>query len=154
MSVSPISTSRANPYQAQLAGAFKQRGQDFKALGNALQSGDLAGAQQAFAALKKDTQIIQSAQQQQRQPSGQNSRVTPDFKTVESALNSGDLSGAQKAFATVEQDIQALRKSHGGHGHHVHQALAPQNTTQSDNDGADGNNSSTQSIGTNTNQSG
>jgi hypothetical protein len=149
MSVSPISTSSANPYQAQLASAFRQRGQDFKALGNALQSGDLAGAQQAFAALKKDTQTIQSAQQQQSQPPGQNSRIRPNFATVESALDSGDLSGAQKAFAIVQQDIQAVRKFHG---RHVHQTPAPQSTTQNDSEGADGGDSSIQSIGTNTNQ--
>lgn len=152
MSVSPISPSSANPanpYQAQLADAFKQRGQDFKALGNALQSGDLAGAQQAFAALQTDTQTIQSTQQPQSQLSGQNSPVSQDFKTLESALNSGDLSGAQKAFATVQQDVQAARKSHGHHGHHVHQAPAAQSTTQDDNNGTD----STQPIGTNTNVS-
>ena len=153
MSVSPISSSSANPvnpYQAPLADAFKQRGQDFKALGNALQSGDLAGAQQAFAALQKDTQTIQSAQSQ---PSGQNSPGSQDFKTLESALNAGDLSGAQKAFATVQQDLQTARKSHGGHGHHVHQAPAPQSTTQTDTDGVVGGTSSTQSTGTNTNLS-
>ena len=150
MSVSPISISTASPYQAQLASAFKQRGQDFKALGNALQSGDLAGAQQAFAALKKDTQTIQSAQQQQSQPSGPNSRIRPNFETVESALDSGDLSGAQKAFATVQQDIQAVRKSPG---RHVHQTPAPKSTTQTDSEAAKDGNSSTQSIGTNTNQS-
>jgi ribosomal protein S20 len=146
MSVSPISSSAANPYQAPLVDAFKQRGQDFKALGTALQSGDLAGAQQAFAALQKDTQTIQSAQSQ---PSGQNSPGSQDFKTLESALNSGDLSGAQKAFATVQQDVQTARKSHGGHGHHVHQAPAPQSTTQTDTDGT----SSILSTGTNTNLS-
>ena len=147
MSVSPISTASVNLYQAQVARAFKQRGLDFKALGNALQSGDLAGAQQAFAALKKDTQTIQGAQRQQSQPSVQNSRVRPNFQTVESALNAGDLSGAQKAFDTVQQQIQAARKPHGG------QAGAPQSTTQNDIDGADGGNSSPPSIGTNTNQS-
>ena len=146
MSVSPISPASVNLYQAQVARAFKQRGLDFKALGNALQSGDLAGAQQAFAALKKDTQTIQGAQRQQSQLSGQHSRVRPNFQTVESALNAGDLSGAQKAFDTVQQEIQAARKSHGGH------AGERQTTTQND-DGADGGNSSSPSIGTNTNQS-
>jgi hypothetical protein len=150
MSVSPISSSSVNPYQAQLADAFQQRGQDFKALGTALQSGDLAGAQQAFAALKTDTTTIQSAQSQ---PSWQNSPVSQDMKTLESALNSGDLSGAQKAFATLQQDVQAVRKSHGGHGHHVHHAPAPQSTNQTDTDGAAGGTSSTAAIGTNTNLS-
>ena len=141
MSVSPVSTSPANSYQTQLATAFQQRGQDFKAL---------AGAQQAFAALKKDTQTIQSAQQQQSQPSGQNRRVRPNFIMVESALSAGDLSGAQKAFATVQQDIQAVRKSPDGH---VYQTSAPHSMTQNDTDGADVGNSSTHTIGTNTNQS-
>ncbi len=149
MSIAPISTSAANPYQAQVVGAFKQRGQDFKALGKALQSGDLVGAQQAFAALKKGTQTIQSVQQRQSLPSGQNRRVSPNFKTVESALNSGDLSGAQKGFAIVQQDIEAVHKSPGGH---VHQPAVPQGLPQNDNQGPDGGNSLIHTIGTNTNQ--
>ena len=151
MSVSLVSSSSATPYQARLADAFRQRVEEFKALGNALQSGDLGGAQQAYASLKKDTQTIQIAQQQHSQPSRQISRLRPDFKAVESALNSGDLSAAQTAFATLQQDIQSLRKSHGGHDSHVHQAPALQSPTQ--NDDADSSNISTPSIGTYTNQS-
>ena len=56
MSISSVSNN-ANPLQsAQMSGAFKQRKQDFAALGSALQSGDLAGAQKAFSALQQDTQ--------------------------------------------------------------------------------------------------
>jgi hypothetical protein len=144
MSVSPISTSSGSLYPTQVAGAFKQREQDFTALGTSLQAGNLVGAQQAFAALKKDTQTIQSAQRQQIQPSGLISRLRPNFSHVERALNAGDLLGAQKAFDTVQQEIQAARKHHGGQG-----------TTQNDSDGANGgiSSSSTQSVGTNTNQS-
>jgi hypothetical protein len=151
MSISPISTSFAYSYQAQLAGAFMQRGQDFETLGHALQSGDLAAAQEAFVALKKDTQTIQNAQQQ-TPPSGQGTRVSPNFKMVESALNSGDLSGAQKAFATVQQEIQAVRKSHGSHVHLAPQAPGTQNASENDNDGLEVGNRSAPSIGTHTNQ--
>jgi len=147
MPLSSISTSSAYPYKDQVAHAFRQREQDFTRLGHALQSGDLAGAQQAFAALKKDTQTIQHAQQLRSLPSGQNARGSRNFKEIESALNSGDLSGAQKAFAIVQQDIQAVRRSHGSLGYQT-PAVA-----QNDDDGARGSDSSIQSIGTKTDQS-
>ena len=148
MSVSPISGLSYDPYQAQLASAFKQRAQHFTTLGNALQSGDLSAAQQAFAALKKDTHTIQIAQQRQALPAAQNSRVTPNFSGVETALNSGDLSGAKKAFALVQQHIQAAHQSRNGQGH-----LAPQNANQNNRDGDEVGRRSTESMGSNTDQS-
>lgn len=55
MSVSAVSSTDSS-YQTNLQTAFTQVQNDFKQLGKALQSGDLAGAQQAFATLMQDAQ--------------------------------------------------------------------------------------------------
>jgi hypothetical protein len=71
---------------------------DLAAIGNALQSGDLTGAQNAFATLMQDM----------GNSSGQSTASTPgtDLTALSSALQSGDLTGAQNAFATLMQDLQ------------------------------------------------
>lgn len=128
----------SNPYvqnaqsQSGLSAAFKQRKQDFSTLANALSSGDLQGAQQAFASLQQDMQAIQqargaqgagpdgnfngNAQNGQGGAQGAASQRQQDFSALASALSSGDLQGAQKAFATLQQDMQALRQGHHHHG--------------------------------------
>lgn len=118
MTTSGISSSGTNPYQSSMRSEFKQRGQDFKALDSALQSGDLSGAQKAFAALQTDMQNIQSSRSQQGQGQQQNSPFANDFQALSDALNSGDVSAAQKAFATLKQDMQAARQAHGGQAAH------------------------------------
>jgi hypothetical protein len=71
---------------------------DLAALGGALQSGDLTGAQDAFATLPQDM----------GNGSGQTTTATPgmDLTSLGNALQSGDLTGAQDAFATLMQDLQ------------------------------------------------
>jgi hypothetical protein len=82
---------------------MQQRRQEFAALGQALQSGDLQSAQKAFAALNpsaaSSTQAAQSSSK---------------FSGLAQALQSGDLAGAQKAFAAISS-----------HGHHRQQAPTP-----------------------------
>src|SRR5207249_5082093 len=53
MAVSGVCAS-TNNYQSTVQNTFKQRQQDFQSLADALQAGNLPGAQQAFAALQKD----------------------------------------------------------------------------------------------------
>ncbi|MBZ0090671.1 MAG: hypothetical protein K8F27_00395 [Sulfuricellaceae bacterium] len=145
MSISSIS-SGSNPYvqNAQsgasgLSDLFKQRKQDFSTLASALKSGDLQGAQQAFASLQQDNQTIQQSRGAQGaggassgggdadgdndgSKSGQagaqgvGGQRAKDFAALSSALGSGDLQGAQQAFATLQQDIQTSRQGH--HHHH------------------------------------
>lgn len=86
---------------------FKQIKQDFNDLATALQSGDLSGAQQAFASLQQDSPQLARGLNNATDPMGK------ALGNLASALKSGDLSGAQKAFAALQQVAQGVR-----HGHH------------------------------------
>lgn len=100
--------------------------QDFKGLANALQSGDLAGAQSAFSTLQSDLQNSQT--KKSADLLDPNSQLGKDFKAIQDALSSGDLKSAQDAFATLKQDF---RGTHRAHGHR-------QNRVDNDGDGDDG----------------
>jgi hypothetical protein len=124
--------STLNAYQPHVQSNFKQRQQDVQNLASALQSGDLTGAQTAFAALQK-------LRQGQQTPSGQqgNNATNPirtDFTALGKALQSGDISGAQSAFATLQKDVQSLQQGQGGqqvgghHHHHHHGGNTPEAT--------------------------
>ena len=94
---------------------------DLAAIGQALQNGDIGGAQTAFATLQKDMQQMRQTQggQQSRRAhhhhhhhhggaqNAQNTTSNPfsDLAAISSALQSNDLSGAQNAFATLQQDL-------------------------------------------------
>jgi hypothetical protein len=121
-----ISAVNSNLYEYQTAAqqsTFQQRAQDFKALQSALQSGDLSGAQQAFASLQQDlpgtAQIANGSNQ-----SNPVSKVSQDFQALQSALQSGDLATAQQAFSTLQQDLQSAHKAHHHH-HHAPDSSAP-----------------------------
>ena len=118
MTVSGVSTTD-NVYSSDLQNAFKQRMSDFKQLGDSLQSGDLAGAQQAFATLQQDAQTT-------GRPSGADSQADAAMQKLQDSLNSGDLSGARQAFA-------ALKK---GHGHHHHRTSGSTQSTPAPSAGA------------------
>ena len=89
---------------------MKQFQTSFENLDNALQSGDLTAAQQAFSTLLQGT------------PSNNNPQdnIKSDFDALGKALNSGDMAAAKKAFSKLEQDMQALKTSR--HHHHHKQA--------------------------------
>lgn len=100
----PISSvGSSSMYQASGASNWQQRRQDFNTLAQDLQSGNLSGAQQAYAALTQNA------------PGGSVDPNSPLGKLGQ-ALQAGDITGAQKAFAT----LKAAR-----HGHH-HHAASPQ----------------------------
>jgi hypothetical protein len=109
---------------AQARSSIQQQSQNFKALTGALQSGDLAGAQGAYATLQ---QQIQSASQSTGGTSLFNgsSSIGKDFKAIGSALQSGDVSGAQSALASFKQDIKAARHHRHSHGTAGNQASSP-----------------------------
>jgi len=111
MTVSPASAPNADNdvWQTQR----KQRNQDFKALQSALQSGDLTGAQQAFANFQQDAPSSSPAGKKT-----QNTQAVADFQSLQSALQTGDLNAAQKAFASWQQDLQSAGKAHHHHHHH------------------------------------
>ncbi|HUW50486.1 MAG TPA: hypothetical protein VMV75_05655 [Sulfuricella sp.] len=132
MSISSVS-STTSLQPNQIADIFKQRKQDFTTLANALQSGDLAGAQKAFASMQQDSQTISQARGGQGSDrdgnndgskavqAGQSSQsgktgMRDLMNQLQQALSSGDLQSAQQAFASVQQSMQANQ----GQGHHHH----------------------------------
>jgi hypothetical protein len=94
-----------------------QRKQDFQSLANALQSGNLADAQKAFAQLQSDGLNTGQTQSSNSQGSGQSSPL----QALTTALQNGDLSGAQQAFAQLQQGMKA-------HHHHHHQGAGSSQT--------------------------
>jgi DNA-binding FadR family transcriptional regulator len=108
MSVSPlVSNPLLDPSTATGPNAHRK---DLKALADALQSGDMAAAQKAFAQLLKDSPRLAQAVND-TQTASSNPRVA-DFQTLAKALNSGDLSGAQQAMAQLLQDAPRAGKHH------------------------------------------
>jgi DNA-binding FadR family transcriptional regulator len=115
MSISAVS-SNVTAYQTNAQNSFRERRADFQQLAQALQSGNMTGAQQAFAALQQ-AGSSSGAQGQSSPPSGQSNPLANDFSTLGQALQAGDLSSAQKAFATLQQDMQGIRQAHHHHHH-------------------------------------
>ena len=107
-SLSSVS-SATDPYQSTNLGAFVQFVNDFNAIGNALQSGNLPGAQTALAAFQQA--LPGGPQSQSRQPFGNNSQANTDFQSLTGALQSVDLAGAKKAYASLQTDLEGGGKS-------------------------------------------
>lgn len=127
-------SSLGSPYSSRQNNAANRKN-DFQALASALNSGDLSGAQNAFAALQKDLPPGQQAGATGGQnDNSKNNPVATDFQNLSQALSSGDLSSAQSAFAKLQQDMQAMQGGHRGHHHHHGGgAIAPQPQPQPDN---------------------
>lgn len=133
MSVSAISSSQtATPQDnaSTLPPALQALANQYNALGASLDSNDLAGAQQAFAALVQSvpaapppTDASPASSDASSPPSDPS--VGSDLVSLGQALQSGDLSGAQAAFAKLQQAVQAADptatdKPRGHHRHHGH----------------------------------
>ncbi|HUA54220.1 MAG TPA: hypothetical protein VMB81_18740 [Candidatus Sulfotelmatobacter sp.] len=104
---------------------------NYNTLGQSLASGDLSGAQQAYASL------IQSVTGGGASDPSSTTATTPsatsmlggagasggssggsvgsDLVTLGQALSSGNLAGAQQAFSTLNQAVQAAGQGHGAH---------------------------------------
>jgi hypothetical protein len=122
MTVTNISPA-ANQYTNTVQSPWKQEAKDFKALRSALKSGDLSGAQTAFAALQQDaanTSQTASSTSGSTSASGQPDPLTSAFQALQSALQSGNLSGAQSAFASIQEDLQNSGSTQSAHHHHHH----------------------------------
>jgi hypothetical protein len=100
-----IAAASSNSIYQQLQGFYQQRKADLQQLGQALQSGDLAGAQQAFNAIQT---LGQGGPFASADPF-RNTQREQDFAAVGQALQSGDLAGAQQAFATLESTFHSQR---------------------------------------------
>ncbi len=120
MSISSISTNTPAYQPPQPNGAR----QNFQQLSQAVQSGDLASAQQAYAAL---TQNLPS-----QGANAGNGQFQQAIQSIGSALQSGNISGAQNALQALQTQMKG---AHHGHHHHgqTQQADAsqPSSTTSS-----------------------
>jgi soluble cytochrome b562 len=119
MSVSSVS-SATNLYQTSYNNGFAQSIQDFNALKNALQSGNLSNAQSAFATWQQDIQNDPRMQSLLNGSQSGSSQISQDYQSLQSALQSGDVASAQKAFASFQQDLQTQMQSGQVKGHHHH----------------------------------
>jgi hypothetical protein len=72
-------------------------------LQNDLSSGNLSGAQSAFAALQLVSQTLATAS---GNTASGNSQFSTDLNALGSALTAGDLTAAKSAFATVQSDLK------------------------------------------------
>jgi hypothetical protein len=108
MSVSAISSS--NPLlQANIMQTTKQQQQtEFQQLTQALQSGNLTNAQQAFSALTNSATSSGLLSVQLKQ----------DLSKLGSALQSGNLSSARQAYSSVQQNLHS--NSLAAHHHRPH----------------------------------
>lgn len=104
---------------ASLAQSTKTQN-DFQQLMQSLQSGDLSGAQAAYAALT--SQSTNSGQSISSRPSSTANTLNADLTAVGKALQSGDLKAARQAFAQLQQDAQAAA---GTRPHHHRRWLGP-----------------------------
>jgi thioredoxin-like negative regulator of GroEL len=140
MSVTAVN-SNASIYQIDLPTNAKQIKTDFQNLTAALQSGDMASAQQAFAALRKDDPQVAKALAQTGKSS--NPQVNA-LQSLASALKSDDVPAAQAAMTSLQQAL----KGHRGHHHGAPAAATPPTNTvaangtdsDNDNDGSTGSN--------------
>ena len=122
-SISAVS-SITDPYRITGQQNLGQIGQDFKAIGSALQSGDLSTARTALTTFQQDLQA--ASKTGATQIFGKNSQANADYKSLAAALQSGDLSAAQKAFASLQTDLRLVHKGH----HHHHSPNSTSATTQ------------------------
>jgi len=116
MSIGAVSSSTPSIQPNSQQDAMRQ---NFQALTQALQSGNLTAAQQAYATL---TQNMPS----QASGDSSNDQTNPfqqALASIGSALQSGDISGAQTAM----QNLTETMKAHKGHHH---QGAQSQSTDQ------------------------
>jgi ribosomal protein S20 len=93
----------AQPFQA-----------DFQALGSKLQSGDLEGAKQVYAAMQDKIKGHQP-------PSGGDDPMAQGFAALGKALESGDTQAAQSAYHSMQTKMESMASrmgasTHGGFG--------------------------------------
>ena len=101
----------SSPYQTQMANARVQRQTEFQQLGQDLQSGNIAAAQQDFVNLTKSF----STSAQTPTTSSTPTSMAQEFQKLDQDLQSGNLSAAQTDYTQIQRDMQ---QTHAAHGHH------------------------------------
>jgi hypothetical protein len=109
MSVSAIFPSSALSQVNNAPNTNQQQRTEFQQLTQALQSGNLSSAQQAFSALS--TSATSSGRL--------GVQLTQDLSKLGSALQSGNLSNARQAYSSVQQNLQSSNPL-AAHHHRAH----------------------------------
>jgi TolA-binding protein len=100
-----MSIGAVTPNIASNGNHLRPERQDLQQVQKALNSGDLAGAQQAFAQFKQDFHAAHNGRALFQ--TGVSDTLKQDLETLQSALKSGDLAGAQQAFTQFKADFKA-----------------------------------------------
>jgi hypothetical protein len=111
MSISGIGSGTAS-----LIGLYQRRRQDLQSLESAVQSGDIASAQQALTSYQQDGQNIESAQASSAGALGgsaQASQLSGDLAFMISSLEADPASGGQSSFGGYERSNASLSGSAG-----------------------------------------
>ena len=134
MSISTVSAS-SNSYQNYWSKGTNSVGQqfkqDFQDLSQALQSGNLNGAQQAFSVLQQLMPNVSSSdsQQQKLQPITGTSSIDTDLSALTQAIQSGNQTDTQTDLSKLTQDLQSVGRKEHHHHHHHHAYTSSQGTT-------------------------
>ena len=98
---------------------FQQIKQDFKQLGQDLQSGNLSQAQSDFSALQQLLPSQQQGASTTTQAASQSANpISQAISELAQDLKSGNLTAAQSDFSTLQQDVQQQEGTGAGHHHH------------------------------------
>lgn len=118
-----IGTISGNPYQTQLTNNTVQRQTTFQQLGQDLQSGNIAAAQQDFVNLTKA--LSSSAQTSGR--SATQTTMAQELQKLGEDLQSGNTSAAQVDYSQIQRSMQQAHL----HGHHHAKAADSSGSTTS-----------------------
>jgi soluble cytochrome b562 len=165
MTISSVSGSSAYYTPTTASSSQKQNTvQALQQLAQALQSGNLQGAQSAFSTLQgtlpaslggtasaASGSSTAAATAVSRTSGSSTNPLATDMQTLSQALQSGNLSAAQSAFAKLEQDASSTAQTSGYHHHHHHgsgTSSSSSSTTSASNSASGSSTSSTTGTGT------
>jgi hypothetical protein len=117
----PQQTLAAALDPSQPSGALQQLATNYNSLGQALDAGNLSGAQQAFTALISGVSsgggtTASATSASSGASSGAGSSVGADLVSLGQALQAGNLPAAQQAFSSLQQTVASVGGAKGGSG--------------------------------------
>jgi hypothetical protein len=154
MSISAIASSIVSGFTGSqhVQSKFEQIRDEFKQLGQDLQSGNLSQAQQDFTALSQNLPSISQSRASQvasqvsnatgatgaTGSSASSSSLLQEFNQLGRALQSGNLRAAQQDYAGIQQTAQQIAgiahssaQPAGGHHHHHHHVESSEGSSSS-----------------------
>jgi outer membrane protein assembly factor BamD (BamD/ComL family) len=116
MSIAGILSSSLFNSNSQAVTSQQQSFQkEFQQLGQALQSGNLSGAQSDFATLQQNSPSSSTTAS-----ASAGTPVAQAFSQLGKDLQAGNISAAQQDYSTIQQDTQSQSQSTQASGHHRH----------------------------------